>query len=343
MTVNMIFKHCPYGEDIARQMDYDCNNCSEKSKCLRRKARIRARRIQIERERRRTLVIAVTMALFAVSAITYAAISFISTHFGGKNDVAMATVDEIKGNSCIVDIMPTENHTEDSLEYGKVYINDSVTSSVMIQDETISVPLPKVDTYRAVTTENIYVSFIPESTSTPEATNTTESPNTLTPTDTTEPKTQIATEESELEVAQAPEENDEYVYHFSYEDKVYMAKVVYKESRGEIFEGQVAVASVIINRYTYYNGSQSIYSIVTKPYQFASISDVTMEMLNQCPNCMKAVEEACKGNDPTRSMFSEGARFFYNPKTVGAEAARQRDGVPQISIGNHNFHNDFNR
>lgn len=138
-----------------------------------------------------------------------------------------------------------------------------------------------------------------------------------------------------------------YYYELSYEDKVYIAKAVYAESRGEIFEGQVSVAATVLNRYVSNDARfdrTSIYSIITQSGQYASISNVTMEDLENCPSCMQAVEAACKGWDPTRTVFEDGAKFFFNPDGDLSEEAREaRTGIETYRIGSHLFHNDFNR
>lgn len=137
-----------------------------------------------------------------------------------------------------------------------------------------------------------------------------------------------------------------YYYELSYEDKVYIAKVVYAEARGEIFEGQVAVAATVLNRFISNDWRferASIYSVVTQSGQFASISGITMDDLNSVPSCMEAVEAACKGWDPTRINFPDGAKFFFNPDGDLDEIARkEREGVETYRIGNHLFHNDLN-
>lgn len=135
-----------------------------------------------------------------------------------------------------------------------------------------------------------------------------------------------------------------YYYIFSETEKTYIAKLVYKEARGEKFEGKVAVAAVAINRLysddSLYDTS-SIYSIITQNNQFAAIDDVTDEMLAEVPECMEAVEAACKGWDPTRKVFPGGAKFFYAPKGITAEEEKKREGIKKMQIGNHNFHNSF--
>lgn len=137
-----------------------------------------------------------------------------------------------------------------------------------------------------------------------------------------------------------------YYYNLSYEDKVYIAKAVYKEARGEPFEGQVAVAATVLNRYVSNDrrfDRDSIYTVVTQSGQYANISSVTMTDLNSVSSCMEAVEAACKGWDPTRVLFEEGAKFFFNPDGDMSDSARaEREGVETLRIGNHLFHNDFN-
>lgn len=140
--------------------------------------------------------------------------------------------------------------------------------------------------------------------------------------------------------------SEEYYYHISDEDKVAIAKVVWAEARGECFEGKVAVAAVVLNRYysgiSYFN-TESILAVVTQKNQFASIKNVTISNLENNPDCMRAVEAACKGWDPTRAMFSNGALYFYAPKYVSGYQAEIRDGIRVLVIGNHNFHYDFNK
>lgn len=137
-----------------------------------------------------------------------------------------------------------------------------------------------------------------------------------------------------------------YYYNLTYEEKVYIAKVVYAESRGECFEGQVAVACVILNRYYSddpFFENDSIYSVVTQGSQFAPIDDVTDEDLAAYPNCMEAVEQACLGWDPTRQKFEEGALYFFEPNGVEGYQKEIRENIDILQIGNHYFHFDFEK
>lgn len=133
------------------------------------------------------------------------------------------------------------------------------------------------------------------------------------------------------------------VYFFTPEEKLMIAKVVYEESRGECYEGQVAVAAVVINRYINGGFGKSIWEVISRRNQFADISHTTEAMLEKVPSCMRAVEDACRGWDPTREWFEDGALYFYNPNgDLSEEARAAREGVEQYAIGNHNFHVELN-
>ena len=164
--------------------------------------------------------------------------------------------------------------------------------------------------------------------------------------ETTEPFEESTTKDAKA-VLSATGPSKDYYYQISGEDKELIAKVVWAESRGECFEGKVAVAAVVLNRYFYGVGQgfdrKSIESVITQKNQFASISNVTEEKLESNPDCMRAVEAACKGWDPTRTMFPQGALFFYAPKGVTGYQAEIREGIRVLVIGNHNFHYDFDK
>ncbi len=59
------------------------------------------------------------------------------------------------------------------------------------------------------------------------------------------------------------------VRQYSEEEKIFIARVVYAEARGEIFEGQVAVATVVLNRFESGKFGSSIKRVVFSRSQFA--------------------------------------------------------------------------
>lgn len=168
---------------------------------------------------------------------------------------------------------------------------------------------------------------------------------------TEEPENEEPTEEPTEEPKVEPEisaynPSEDYYYIVTAEEKIALEKLVYKESRGEKFEGKVAVAAVVLNRYTSKNAefdTSSIISVINKKGEFADISDVTMKDLSKVPECEEAVEAALKGWDPTRKYFSTGALYFYEPNIVEGYQKEIRQGIEVYPIGNHNFHVSFKK
>jgi N-acetylmuramoyl-L-alanine amidase len=89
-----------------------------------------------------------------------------------------------------------------------------------------------------------------------------------------------------------------------------MARLVHAETRGEPYQGQVAVAAVLLNRIENSAFPDSIYDAVYQPMQFEPVDNGA---INFTPNnkAYEAVFDALKGQDPT-----EGALFFWNPDKV---------------------------
>ena len=103
------------------------------------------------------------------------------------------------------------------------------------------------------------------------------------------------------------QQNNQSIY-LKQSDISLMSQIVYAESKGEPFEGKVAVASVILNRVLDPSFPNTIEGVVFQPYAFSCVVD---GQINVEPNqeCFDAVYEALSGNDPTNQ-----ALFFYNPE-----------------------------
>lgn len=128
-------------------------------------------------------------------------------------------------------------------------------------------------------------------------------------------------------------------YEVTEAEKLMMAKVVWAESRGEPFEGQVAVAAVILNRWKAGGHfGDTIEEVITKKGQFTSIKNVNDK---QAKKCLEAVEQAVNGYDPTRRKFPNGAKYFYAHKRISKKALESRKGIKKLVIGNHTFHDSF--
>lgn len=134
--------------------------------------------------------------------------------------------------------------------------------------------------------------------------------------------------------------DDEYVEVFSQNDRMIyltqddiylMSQIVYAESKGEPFEGKVAVASVILNRVLSPNFPNTVEEVVFQRNAFSCVID---NEINVSPSqeCFDAVYEAISGHDPTRE-----ALFFYNPETATCAWMQHVDKTNVTPIGHHVF------
>jgi len=94
------------------------------------------------------------------------------------------------------------------------------------------------------------------------------------------------------------------------DDITLLARLVYSEAGGEPYEGQVAVAAVLLNRVKSPLFPNSIREAVYQPYQFEPVAN---GRINQVPSnsACNAALGAIAGEDP-----SGGALFFWNPYKV---------------------------
>lgn len=142
-------------------------------------------------------------------------------------------------------------------------------------------------------------------------------------------------------------------------------RLVYAESRGEIEEGQIAVAATIINREEHENFPDDFYGVMNQSGQFSPVwngeihvsrgtysSVLKYEQVSE--QTIEAVRKAINGEDPTEQLLWDeavrlgldpekyakgGAVFFYNPAGCDwqQQAARSRVKV-KVQIGNHIFY-----
>ncbi|MEK3768749.1 spore cortex-lytic enzyme [Paenibacillus sp. FSL R7-0048] len=108
-----------------------------------------------------------------------------------------------------------------------------------------------------------------------------------------------------------------------------MANAVYGESRGEPFEGQVAVAAVILNRVKSPSFPNTPSGVIFQPGAFTAVADGQI-YLEPNEQARKAVQQALNGWDP-----SGGCLYYFNPKTATSKWIWTR---PQVkTIGQHIF------
>ncbi|KMT22814.1 spore cortex-lytic enzyme [Clostridium cylindrosporum] len=112
-------------------------------------------------------------------------------------------------------------------------------------------------------------------------------------------------------------------------DELLLARAINGESRGEPYEGQVAVGAVIMNRVSDARFPNSVAGVVYQPGAFSSINDGQINAdLEAAPK--KAARDAINGWDP-----SGGCLYFYNPAKTQNKWIRSRPIV--IVIGSHRF------
>ena len=112
-------------------------------------------------------------------------------------------------------------------------------------------------------------------------------------------------------------------------DLYLLAQLVYAESRGEPFKGQVAVAAVVLNRVESSKFPNSVAKVVYQSNAFDVVDD---GQINLAPDqtALSAARDAMNGWDP-----SGGALFYYNPDTATSGWIWSRPVI--VVIGNHIF------
>lgn len=110
-----------------------------------------------------------------------------------------------------------------------------------------------------------------------------------------------------------------------------LARAVNGEARGEPYEGQVAVAAVILNRVNHSSFPNTISGVIYQPGAFTAVSDGQINVpIDTSSSVYKACQDALNGWDP-----SEGAIYYFNPNTATSSWIWSR---PLIKvIGNHRF------
>lgn len=116
---------------------------------------------------------------------------------------------------------------------------------------------------------------------------------------------------------------------FSQNDIQLMANAVYGEARGEPYEGQVAVAAVILNRLESPTFPNTISGVIFEPRAFTAVADGQI-WLTPNETARKAVLDAINGWDPTGN-----ATYYFNPDTATSAWIWSRPQIKQI--GKHIF------
>lgn len=119
------------------------------------------------------------------------------------------------------------------------------------------------------------------------------------------------------------------VINLSNDDLMLLSRLVAGEARGESYEGQVAVAAVVINRILDPRFPDTIEEVIYQKNAFSVVLDGSINMTPTDSAC-KAAQEALYGTDPTNK-----AVYFWNPEIATCKWINRLS--PYMKIGNHVF------
>lgn len=108
-----------------------------------------------------------------------------------------------------------------------------------------------------------------------------------------------------------------------------LARLISAESRGEPYEGQVAVGAVVLNRVRHASFPNSVSGVIYQPGAFSCLDD---GQFNEpvAESAYRAARDALNGWDP-----SGGAIYYFNPATATSAWIWSRPAI--VTIGRHMF------
>lgn len=113
--------------------------------------------------------------------------------------------------------------------------------------------------------------------------------------------------------------------YISLDDFELMGKTVFAEAKTEEFEGQVAVAEVILNRVESENFPDTVEEVIKQDGAFSSWGNGSVEAAPLDDECLEAVQDAVN-----ERIFPEAVVYFR-------EGRFHSFGTPYTVIGNHYF------
>lgn len=124
-------------------------------------------------------------------------------------------------------------------------------------------------------------------------------------------------------------EKCQQVMNLSDEQINLLSKLVAAEARGESYEGQVAVAAVVLNRVQDSRFPDSIEGVIYQKNAFSVVRNGYIKA-ERTEESDKAVKDALYGNDPTNNAI-----YFWNPDISTCNWINTLN--PHLRIGNHVF------
>ena len=118
-------------------------------------------------------------------------------------------------------------------------------------------------------------------------------------------------------------------YGFTQSEIDLLARTISAESRGEPYQGQVAVGAVILNRIEHPSFPNTLAAVIYQDGAFSCVDDGQMDE-DVYESSKRAAIDAINGWDP-----SGGAIYYYNPVTATNKWIRSRPVI--VTIGAHIF------
>ena len=203
-----------------------------------------------------------------------------------------------------------------------ISVQESYEYAMSIDEYTEMVNAENAASYEVASADDDAEIMSAEDTSEPTEEATTEAPATEEPT-TEAPTTEAPTEESNG--------GDNSVDTSQYSDAYLLACLVSMEAGYEPYEGQLAVANVVLNRVKSGNWGSSISSVIYAPNQFPSATGSVMQgYLENGPldTAQQAANDALAGNNNIGSFMS-----FLNVNYINTDSLSD-----YTIIGNHCFY-----
>ena len=108
-----------------------------------------------------------------------------------------------------------------------------------------------------------------------------------------------------------------------------LARLISAESRGESYEGQVAVGAVVMNRIKHPSFPNTMSGVIYQNGAFSCLNDGQFDQ-PVADSAYQAARDAMNGYDPTG-----GAIYYFNPATATSKWIWSRPHL--VTIGKHRF------
>lgn len=122
---------------------------------------------------------------------------------------------------------------------------------------------------------------------------------------------------------------EKQVVNITNDELILLSRLIAGEARGESYEGQLAVAAVVINRVKDDRFPDNVKDVIYQKNAFSVVKNGQIN-INPTELSIKAAQEALYGKDPTNNAI-----YFWNPDIATCNWIKTLN--PYLRIGNHVF------